>query len=286
VTSSRNVGVFATSVNSKKLNSKNSVYVNEKNNNILFVTDIADEFTFLNLFETLRNTEELSGNLLKFYDIMRSKISPSLIRFGGLLNWDIADGPTYDIDEIEYYKNDKEQDYVFRYDGSIKPTFISESKYTIYYKDFVSDDRSKGKSNLQNSIYPQYINTGFEPLYPSINYCSIRKCADWKYNELPIVSVTENNEQPLFKYDYSWFNHGKYLHLQYKIKFEHINRPNDYGRYDTLDEIVYEYLKDMYGTDYNTTKYIQSKYAVKNNWEYFSDRNVTDYVYKIELTLK
>lgn len=286
VTSSRNVGVFATSVNSKKLNSKNSVYVNEKNNNILFVTDIADEFTFLNLFETLRNTEELSGNLLKFYDIMRSKISPSLIRFGGLLNWDIADGPTYDIDEIEYYKNDKEQDYVFRYDGSIKPTFISESKYTIYYKDFVSDDRSNGKSNLQNSIYPQYINTGFEPLYPSINYCSIRKCADWKYNALPIVSVTENNEQPLFKYDYSWFNHGKYLHLQYKIKFEHINRPNDYGRYDTLDEIVYEYLKDMYGTDYNTTKYIQSKYTVKNNWEYFSDRNVTDYVYKIELTLK
>ena len=286
VTSSRNVGVFATSVNSKKLNSKNSVYVNEKNNNILIVTDIADEFTFLNLFETLRNTEDLSGNLLKFYDIMRSKISPSLIRFGGLLNWDIADGPTYDIDEIEYYKNDKEQDYVFRYDGSIKPTFISESKYTIYYKDFVSDDRSNGKSNLQNSIYPQYINTGFEPLYPSINYCSIRKCADWKYNALPIVSVTENNEQPLFKYDYSWFNHGKYLHLQYKIKFEHINRPNDYGRYDTLDEIVYEYLKDMYGTDYDTTKYIQSKYAVKNNWEYFSDRNVTDYVYKIELTLK
>ena len=286
VTSSRNVGVFATSVNSKKLNSKNSVYVNEKNNNILFVTDIADEFTFLNLFETLRNTENLSGNLLKFYEIMRSKISPSLIRFGGLLNWDIADGPTYDIDEIEYYKNDKEQDYVFRYDGSIKPTFISESKYTIYYKDFVSDDRSNGKSNLQNSIYPQYINTGFEPLYPSINYCSIRKCTDWKYNALPIVSVTENNEQPLFKYDYSWFNHGKYLHLQYKIKFEHINRPNDYGRYDTLDEIVYEYLKDMYGTDYNTTKYIQSKYAVKNNWEYFSDRNVTDYVYKIELTLK
>lgn len=286
VTSSRNVGVFATSVNSKKLNSKNSVYVNEKNNNILIVTDIADEFTFLNLFETLRNTENLSGNLLKFYEIMRSKISPSLIRFGGLLNWDIADGPTYDIDEIEYYKNDKEQDYVFRYDGSIKPTFISESKYTIYYKDFVSDDRSNGKSNLQNSIYPQYINTGFEPLYPSINYCSIRKCADWKYNALPIVSVTENNEQPLFKYDYSWFNHGKYLHLQYKIKFEHINRPNDYGRYDTLDEIVYEYLKDMYGTDYDTTKYIQSKYAVKNNWEYFSDRNVTDYVYKIELTLK
>lgn len=286
ITTTRNLGVFASSVNCRKLESKYGVYAFEKGDNLMIVTDKIDEFTYLALSETLRKTENLDGNLKSFYELMRAKISPSLVRFNGILNWKNATGPTYDIDEIEYYKNDNDSDYVFRYDGSIKPTFVKDLCQTLYYKDFVSDNRSNGKSKLQLSVYSQYINTGYEPLYPSIKYCSIKKNRTWSYNTLPNISVTENNNQPLSKYDYAWFNDGKYLHLQNKIKFEYINSPDTNGVYKTLPEIVFDYLKDMYGCSDEITKYIQSKYIVKNDWEYFSDTNVTDYVYKIELTLK
>ena len=227
--------------------------------------------------------------LKSIYNLMLSVVQPNIVTFGGSLYLIPAESPSKDSTEVSYIKDNFTKDYVIRYDGKIKPTFVDQPS-TLYYKDYISDDRTNGKSNLQNSDYAKYIKTGIPAIYPSINYGSIKKLSKYSFEELPKVKVSEYDEPVVLiedKNEYKWFNDGLIRSLDPKIVFTYENKLLEDGTYRELDLIVHELIKDYYKLqDDDTVNYIISKYMIENNWEYASDMNIKDYIYKITLKLK
>lgn len=230
--------------------------------------------------------DELSATYINaIYSLILSKIDPELIFFGGTIQWNPADGPNRNTKEVIYYNDNETQEYLMRYDGKIKPTFVDKNE-KLYYKDYISDNGINSK--LKNSIYTSYVNTGYEPLYPSIGYCAIKSFTDWKYEELPELFVSEHKDKvvPYGTPEYSWFNANKNLILVPEIHCACENKKID-GKYKSVMEIAEEYLHKFYDiTDSDTIKYILSKYNVSNKWEYFSETNVDDYIYNLTFKLK
>jgi hypothetical protein len=217
---------------------------------------------------------------------MKSVQPVKLVLFDGTIEWKYVEGPSKDVKEVEYYKSNN-KDYVLRYDGNIKPLFVKEPNI-IYYKDYISDNRTYGKSKLQNSIYAKYINSGYEPVYSSIGYNACKSCMDYNWNEIPHVNISEHNITPLINsIEYSWFNNGAAIFITPEIKFTYTNKKLSNNTYKQVSEIVKEYLSKYYNTSNSELiNYIFNKYNIENNWEYYSDTNIDDYIYTITLTMK
>ena len=218
------------------------------------------------------------------FELFTNLVSPEIITFNNTLKYTTVTGPTKDVDEIEYIKSD-DFNYVCRYDGKLKPTFISENMNELYFKDYVSDNRVNGVSKLTRSSYMKYLNTGFEPTYPSIGFFPIKKIENWNYDSLPIISSSEGDNPVINDIEYSWFEDNVCLLLEDKLKFRKINTKQD--GYKTLKEILVDCIKEYYKiTDKRLADFIISKYDISSDWEYESIHNVDDYIYDITLTLK
>ena len=220
----------------------------------------------------------------EMHKMLTSKIEPSLIVFNNSILYTTTNGPSRDISEVEYFKDNASYNYVIRYDGKIKPTF-TDNTHTLYYKDYASNDTD---SKFKNSIYTQFDHNLYEPLYPSIDYCAIKKYNDWSYTELPKVTVLEH-KQPISIYnnefEYPWFNNSICLIIEPELRFSYTNTKSN--GYESLDDIIANYLKIYYNTDdTHLIDVIKQYYTFTNNWEYASDDNIDDYIYNITLKLK
>lgn len=264
------------------INSNGKVYVCRINDLLILLTSDLNNLTFVNFYNELHNmsfTDE-EQDLKKIYQMLTSVVYPSLVILDNSLLYTTATNKILNSTEIEYAKNNNSFNYVLRYDGKIKPTFTTVNN-TLYYKDYISEQK------MNNSIYTKYNTFDFEPLYPSVNYCAIKKLKDWTYNELPYIQTTEHNTNISIydnEYEYSWYNVSKGLVLNHKINFVYEKLNNDIK---SLDEIVYDYISKYYKTT-NTKliNYIKSLYSIENKWEYLSLTNIYDYKYDITLKLK
>jgi hypothetical protein len=270
---------------------ENNIYLLVNDNIIMLVSNSYDGLTFKNVFDCLGSLYGITDyhnkkiiNAISFlYEFMNSKVDPKIISISGSLNWMYVNGPSIDVKEIEYFKNDNFNTCIERYDGKIKPTFVDDTG-TIYYKDFIIDDAHDLK--LKKSLYAKYMCTGYDPLYSSINYYSIKK-TNTDNQTIPIVKTSNSIDaiDMINDIEYSWFNNSSTMYISDELNFTYINRKIN-GEYESLDSIVYKLLKSYYKTNDDKIKYIMSKYDVKNTWEYLSDDNIDDYMYNIKLTMK
>jgi hypothetical protein len=274
-----------------------------KNNLMILISDNLDYLTFANVKKILANklkSIENNAPILKYdhdtyaneiLKMMHSVISPSVIPVLSTLCWDYTNGPNSNIKEISYYKNN-DIDYMFRYDGSIKPYLIDKHDI-LYYKDFISDDRTEtdenpnGISNLQKSIYVKYAYTNYESNYPSIEYSACKKIESYD-DELPEIKVSEyENNIPLINTkEYKWFNNGVSIYILPKLNFTCTSRKLENGLYEQLEDIIKRLISEYYDIEGETLSHIFNLYEIKSDWEYSSLENIDDYIYNIELTLK
>lgn len=282
----------------KTTNGAYSVLLLKIGNAFIFVYNNNDLFTFANFFQILTikyknefndiKSEQVKKYLRELYLMMKSKIDPTVISFNKSLQYTYTDSPNINSKEIEYIKNDNDYNYVIRYDGKIKPTFTdkndTDKKNIIYYKDYISD------ITIVDSVYTQYSKLDYEPLYPSLNYCAIKKIDTWDYNTLPEINVSEHhdneNKVNIYKNDieYSWYTDNSFILINSELNFTVINMS---GNYKTADTYVYEYIRKQYNiTEDSLIKYIKNLYNYKNNWDYYSDTNIHDYKYNISMKLK
>jgi hypothetical protein len=243
---------------------------------LLLLTTDYDNFSFGKFYDILHDvvgkpTSNLviKNILISLYKMLNNKVEPSVISFDKSLKFLPASSPNINSAEIDYVKTD-EFNYVIRYDGKIKPSFVNDNN-SLYYKDSITEN------NLPNSTYSLYNNSDYEPLYPSINYCAIKKLdkSEWSYQNIYTTR----------KYEYSWFDNSKCIVISPSISFTFTNTKAD--GYENTDIIISDYLRRFYNVnDENVLTYIKSLYNYTNNWEYLSDTNVNDYIYNIQLTLK
>ena len=281
-----------------------SVYILPMNDLIIILTNNYDNLSFgkfvdildnyitthnVNDINTDNNTFELTFFINDLFNMLKSVVYPQIVKFDKSLLYHNVDTPynrTLNISEKVYIKNDTDvNNYVVRYDGKIKPTFISihNDKYNniLYYKDCISD------SINTTTTYSIYNKLG-EPLYPSIDYCAIKSINNWNYNALPLVNVTATSERiNIFDnvYEYKWFNTNKCLVLKPNIAaIKTVNNVNDNIK---LDDILNEIIADYYDIiDNEYINYIKSLYTYSIDWDYLSDNNINNYKYYISLELK
>lgn len=278
-----------------------TTYLFKKDNLFVFVSSDKNNLTFASakdlLGEYVKRYEDknnLSNHDLRaqifvetiYKDLMCNKLDPKIIYFNGGISWSPANGPQASLKEITYYNDDNINEYVMRYDGNIKPTFITDDKInSFYYKDYISH------SKLYNTKgnYLKYMNTGYEPIYPSLNYCSIKRIDYIKYENVPNVTISEHAAKkiPFNEFEYHWFNNSRMIILDDYIKFTVTNKKSNFGIYKPIETIIRECIQNYYDTtDEKRINYILSHYTVEYDWEYYSNTNVDDYVYTIIFKLK
>lgn len=261
---------------------------------LIFLTNDENYFSYGLFYDVLYNfvnsTDMYNGlydtvastYLREIYKMMSSKVDPAIVVFDSSLKYNNASSPSADTTEVNYFKDNNAFNYVVRYDGLIKPTFVTNSN-SLYYKDYVS-------TRLKNSVYASYGKDGHEPLYPSIGFCAIKRLDDWSYESLPQVKVTEYDDPVAIyahTYEYPWFANSKCIILDDEMHFTYVCKRQDDGSYKMIDDIVYEVIGTYYNiADHGLIAYIKSLYEYENDWEYYSNTNVDDYIYNITLNLK
>lgn len=170
--------------------------------------------------------------------------------------------PSTSTSEIEYYKDDNasiEECYILRYDGQIKPTFISmeESceKNLKYFK------TSKSEKEYLDSSFKEYVGSQYPPLFPSIGYCAIEKSNfsfdRWDFS-IPIV-------QPV-------------------INITLYSKRDANGNLVKIEDIILDYLSELYPKLDSKTVY--NMYEVQSQYDYKNEYNINEYSYQINMTLK
>lgn len=276
------------------LSENGNIYLLKPNSNenlLLLITNNINMLTYKNFTDIINNYKNKDENKDKkytkeidiIYKLLNSKIDPTLILLDTSLLYNYANGPSNKLTEIDYIKDNNSYNYVLRYDGNIKPTFI-DNVNTIYYKDYISNDKTDLK--LENSVYSKYNYLNYEPLYPSLNYCAIKKLKDWNYNELPKLKVSEHNENVSIydnNYEYSWFNESKIIILNPEIIFNEEKNINDNK---TINSIIETKLKNYYNIeDNNLSAFIKNMYDYTVNWDYSTNTSIENYTYTIKLKL-
>ena len=249
---------------------------------LMIISKDFDSLTYKNFNNAINSVDSEDILLKDLKTLLGGMISPTMLVFNESIKYSKANSPSSFTDEITYFK-DRHYNYLFRYDGKIKPTFSTKPS-SLYYKDYVSNDDDNSKFKL--SPYYKYGNTGYEPTYPSIDFCPIRKIDNVEYGRMPDILVTEHEERiPIYsKPEYTWFDDNKYFVLLPSLKFYYSNTVED--GYESLDDIVKKLLKEYYNVSDEAIEHIKSLYVINNKWEYESITNIHDYKYEITLTLK
>ena len=261
----------------------------------------------IDAFDKYEGSELDVINLKSVIELLRSAVDQKVIAFKRSVLINKTDSPSYSTNEVDYYKDDDSYiTYLTRYDGNLRPTFISpatpsdknDSNSThradiskpfnyVYYKK-VYDKTEFNITDGTASEYCKYSSSGYEPLFPSIGYYALGK-SEIDYTDIHIEDNTIIKSgvdgEPM---EYKWYNNSKMLELPETILIERNNiEPNSHGEYPSIDDIILDELRGPnYNFDNDESIYVASLYKSSGDFDYKNDNTTTTYKYNITLELK
>ena len=191
------------------------------------------------------------------------------------LDISLASGPTTDTEGGEYSKNDfRKSEYLQRYFGQIKPTFVSvdnDINFNYRYSKQVITKDSKEFRELN-----AYSELGYLPTYPSINYYYITKSKE-DYRR------TEGQSNNIRSWEWKAFDVNKVKML---IPEFDVVLSND-GRDVSFEQLLDEFFLRVYDiNDLSELRYLRSLYDYKMSFEYAEPSNIKKLNYTTKITLK
>lgn len=264
-----------------------------------------DSITYKNMMTTLKEYAPDDTEFYKYiqdiYNCFSKYYEPRIYAFTKGLYISSSDNPGNQSNEITYYKNDNMRiEYVERYDGKLRPTFIDPVDQSNiyrnyqYYKQVLNKEQFKDNKDKEGRPYLLYSSSGYEPLYPSLGYYALKSAemtGDY-YNDVggKYHSVMYGSDI----YEYPWYNNGTVINLYDQIEWDSIViEIGSDGALPTLKNRIIEKLGNMYGIeDENLVEYIYSCYNCKSDYDYSSDEKEDGrtypkgYKHHVVLTLK
>lgn len=229
----------------------NDVYSFYKNGIMFFISKDINKLTFKFIQQSLNEYNkgnDINDNRLKLIGkVLNSIVYPKVIKFTNGLSYSLINQKLKTIKEIEYFENDMYDNYVLRYDGKIKPTFVDtlidgNEPNIFYFKDVVNINE------LSGSKYAKYSQLGYDPVFPSIDYYSIKSLPlnHDIYPDFEDVKEENKNQKDGVNnaqgniYEYKWFNNGNHILLPTKINT--IFKSNKTDAYAVLIEFFSQFL--------------------------------------------
>ena len=235
----------------------------------------------------------------EYVNIYSSAISPKLVTFNKSIIPIRCDGPEQSTKETTYFKiDDNYKQYVFRYDGYIKPTFIdvnSDEYNLIYYKDVYDVDKIPGVDDPgyeRYCTYKKYMskeNTNtlnyipkYPPKYPSIKYYPLTsKKLEYSMSNEDIEHLVSN------LCDNKWFGSSILVMLPTEINLKFTNDGSKTSL-ELFSEYVENYIKSINKNQSEDIKsnidFILSLYNILSNIKLSSEGH--EYTYEIHATLR
>ena len=233
---------------------------------LLTDTNNADKLTFTSFHEILNNIELTDPRLVYLKHKMNNVNQIPLVSIDKTLHVVTANSPSSATDEIEYYKDDLwNPNYLLRYDGKIKPTFITyedshdnQMNYS-YFKVYMSEE------DYKKDEFSKFSKSGLPPCYPSIQYSALNKCG--------IVYKKWSSTIPIY------------------ISNININMRSrsDNEEYTSIKQMILYYLSMLYQVDDTNLSKLESiynMYDIEYSYDYISPDNIDEYMYNIDLVLK
>lgn len=127
------------------------------------------------LYQNFMILKDTCGDLKPLFELLSNPYNAQQITllFENGLIMKKAHGPSLQLDEIEYYKSDSHKT-VIRNLGKIKPYFIKDDDiYQNYEYQKYTFEELKEQKLIDD--YSKYLNTNYEPRYPSLNYFAIKR---------------------------------------------------------------------------------------------------------------
>lgn len=205
------------------------------------IIDVIDKWDSSNVKPIFNNINSEDGETLKkFYNYLKSIIIPKSVVIERSICGKRAQSPNLNSNEIKYYKVDSNfLQYLFRYDGKIKPTFVGVDdnyKNYLYTKKIIKD----------NDVYLEYTDSKFQPRFPSIEFYSFEEPSEIDYNNI---------------HDDKWFNNG--ILKNYRTNFSQTYILDGDA---SVEDLVKEY-KNLYDVTYNISMIDINNYEYKLNFE-------------------
>lgn len=216
--------------------------------------------TTLNIISETRNGQYLINPLTILYNIMNSVKPLTLVSINNRLGIISADSPSLNSREIDYKKLDNETVYMTRYDGKIKPCMLKADnlhKNYIYNKRYLKDIS-------ENDNFRKYVNSGYQPLYPSIGYWSYENNIITYDKPLDYVSDIE----------YKWFDNSRALYTKPELIFIVSSQYNDIG---SINSEIKTRIKTITNSSDDIVDYIFNIYNITYDFIGLDDNNYFKY---------
>ena len=252
---------------------KYKCYINE-NVILIFHTDYNGRLSYQKAKDFLNNLNGMDADTSFILELMKRN---NFDRLGTIitprksLSLSKAESPSLSSYEIEYYKEDNPGEWVDRQYGKIKPTFISmDNDVNFNYKYYKK--RYEDLSDSEKNILKSYLNTGYPPIYPSIDYFYFTK-------------EKEDYEKNGVGFEWHNFNNNSVIYLENAMDVV-LESKEDNGKYVKVETLIKEFLRNKYYADDALGEYIYNLYDWTGWFDYKSKDNINDYIYSIKLTLK
>lgn len=270
---------FDQSSNIRPENSDDRMYVFYETNTIFIFCKRVNIYTYENFILELGNLKDEQPLLEKLYKFLidnRSRPSLQTILLKKSLSIHRVDGPSLSTNEIEYYKSNNPGSYCCRYFGKIKPTFISSDNVKFF--NYKYSKLVYTKNSFEKSDFRKYINSGYPPIYPSINYFYLLKNKE-NYN---------TNAAPYKTYEWQSFNNNELLVL--KSEFDILlmsGIDKNTGEKTPLSNLIKQFLESQYNIKSdNIIDYIYDLYEYEYSFDYIDKEDIQNYKYYVKIKLK
>lgn len=171
-------------------------------------------------------------DLKNFYNYLNSLIVPKTIVIEKSIYGKLAPSPNRNSKEKKYYKVDTDfLQYLIRYDGNIKPTFITpNSNYFnyLYEKKCLVSGEDKDGNKIYNTDdgFLKFLDPEFEPRFKSIGYYPYKNEKKLNYDS-PMFNKDNNEEL-------KWFNNSILINKPTRIVVDDVDSLN----VDDLYELI------------------------------------------------